>query len=71
MVSLVSCAPGGSELAHVNECTTIPLASYTPAQQSQVADEMDAAAAGAEWVAFIRDYGRERTMLRACAGVKP
>ena len=72
MVSLVSCAPAASSVpAHVNECTTVPLASYTAAQQNRVADEMDAAPANAEWPNFVRDYGRERTTLRACAGAKP
>ena len=69
---LASCEMGGSSVpAHVNDCTTVPLVSYTPAQQSQVADEMDAASVGAEWPVLVRDYGRERAMLRACAAVKP
>ncbi len=68
---LASCAAAPSDPAHVNDCQSVPLAGYSPAQQNQVASEMDKAAPGAEWPALVRDYGRERAMLRACQSVAP
>ena len=67
---LTGCGPEISNPATVNACNSLTLQSYTTAQQNQVADEMGAAPAAAEWPAFVTDYGRLRSAVRACQSVR-
>ena len=67
---LASCAAGSSEPS-TNACQAVTLQTYTKAEQARVADEMDAAPAGATWPGWITDYGRLRSGVRACRGVRP
>ena len=67
LLSLSGCAEGQSEPA-VNACKLLALPAYTAVEQSQVADEMDAAPQSARWPTWVEHYVRLRQEVRACAG---
>jgi hypothetical protein len=67
---LAGCGTETSSVPVPNPCGALTLQTYTAAQQSKVADEMDAAPATAEWPAFVRDYGALRSEVRACQSVR-
>lgn len=58
-ILLTGCATGASSVV----CP--PLRDYTPEQQQQVADEIEAAPDGAFWPEMITDYGGVRAQVRA------
>lgn len=49
----------------------LPMASYSKAEQTQVAVELDKLPAGSELARFMVDYGALRAANRACLAVKP
>ena len=67
---LASCAgPVPSEpTATANPCRLIPLPDVTQATRDQLADEVDAAAAGAAWPEAVRQWIALRAAVRACRG---
>jgi hypothetical protein len=66
MFSVASCAGTNSEhVAH--PCRSVPLVVYTPADQDELANEIDSARGeGDIWPRYITDYARLRDMVRAC-----
>ena len=68
VLALDACSTRGSSEPTVNACRLLPLATYSQAEQSQVAAEIEAAPASAVWPGWISDYGALRAAVRACRG---
>lgn len=62
---LAACATTSSSTACPREVV------YTPEQEKQAADELDAMVPGVIRDQFIPDYGRLRAQARACRGALP
>ena len=68
-ILLLGCATAAPK-APDNLCRTIPVRHYTAAQQSALADEIQAAPAGSTWPDWITDYLRLRDGVRACQATR-
>lgn len=49
-------------------CSVLPLRTYTPAFNAQLAGEVVAASPGAVWPQAVQDYAGLRDAVRACWG---
>lgn len=70
VLALGACSATGNSESVVNACSLLPLATYTQAEQSQVAAEIEEAPENAEWPQFVTDYGALRAAVRACRRAK-
>lgn len=67
LLALAAAALAGCQTTTAVKVQCLPMAAYTPAQQTQASAELGMLQGGSELAQMIVDYGKLRAANRACA----